>query len=249
MKRVLAMLLLASGAAPAAAAEVELAYTEEHLTNGYTRWRTFALGAEWKVGERRSAGAAVRDLQRFGLNDLDLGASASVPLGERLVLGGEATGSPSHHFMPVASATAELQVDAGGGLVASTGVRWSRYANEAGSSDPVVLRLGLEYYRGALRGSWTGFAATLSGAWSASQRVSLDWYYAEHGRAGVSLNAGRELESTPGKLLLVTDVVGAAVAGRQGFAGDWSIVWEVGVQRQGRLYTRTGARLGLRRSF
>jgi YaiO family outer membrane protein len=249
MKRALALLLLASGAAPAAAAELELAYTEEFLTNGYANWRTLGLGAAWPVGERTSIGAAVRELQRFDLNDVDLGASASGPLGERLVLGGEAAASPTHRFMPVASAAAQLQVDAGAGFVASTGVRWSRYVSEAASSNPVILRLGLEQYWGPFRASWTGFLTTVAGAWSASQRASLDFFYGERGRVGVGLNMGRELESVAGGVLVVTDVLGAVVAGRQDVDAHWSFVWEVGAQRQGQLYTRTGARLGIRRRF
>jgi len=65
---------------------------------------------------------------------------------------------------------------------------------------------------------------------------------------GVGLSMGRELESVGGRVVM-TDVLGAVVAGRHDVDAAWSLLWEVGVQRQGGLYTRTGATLGIRRRF
>ena len=248
MRRALAALLLAAASAPAAAVELELAYTEEFLTNGYANWRTVGVGAAWVAGERTAIGASARDVQRFDLNDLELAASASGPVAERWVLGGEASACPTHAFLPVAALGAFVQADAGAGVLLTAGGRWARYEAAGGGSSPVVLRVGAEAYWGAFRASWTGFLTTVAGAWGASQRASLDLFYGERGRLGVAMNMGRELESAPG-LLVVTDVLGVAVAGRHDLDADWSLVWEVGAQRQGELYTRTGARLGVRRRF
>jgi YaiO family outer membrane protein len=248
MTRTLAALLVLSAPAPALATDLEIAYTEEFLTNGYSNWRSLGLGAAWRLDERALLAVSARELQRFDLHDLDLGASASGPLGDSWVLGGEATASPTHRFTALVSGALHLQYAIGWGLVGSAGVKWARFANEAGASHPVIGRMGVEYYWGAFRVGWTGFLSTVSGAWSASQRATGDFFYGDGGRVGVGLSMGRELESVGGRVVM-TDVLGAVVAGRHDVDAAWSLLWEVGVQRQGGLYTRTGATLGIRRRF
>jgi len=249
MRRAVLVLLLAAATAPCAAADLELAYSEEYLTNGYANWRSLELIGGLHLSEHTLLGASVRDLQRFGLNDVELGASASVPLAERLTFALEGTTSPTHQFMPWASADAQLQANAGAGFVISPAVRWSRYVTASADGTPIISRLGIEYYWAAFRASWTGFLTEMSGSWCASQRATLDFYYGERNRVGAAFNIGRELDTVAGGALVVTDVVGAAVAGVQDLDADWSLVWEIGTQRQGDFYTRTGARLGIRRRF
>jgi YaiO family outer membrane protein len=249
MKRAVVTLLLAAAATRCNAADLELAYSEEFLTNGYANWRSLELLGGLHLSERTQLGASVRELWRFGLNDVDLGASVSTPLGERLVFAGEASTSPTHQFMPWASADAQVQGSVGAGFVLLPGIRWSRYVTASASGTPIASRLGVEYYWAAFRASWTGFLTEMAGSWCASQRATLDFYYGERNRVGAGFNIGRELDTVAGGVLVVTDVVGANMAGVQDLDADWSLVWEVGTQRQGDYYTRTGARIGIRRRF
>lgn len=248
MTRALPVLLLLTAQSAAAAAEVEVGYRHELLTRG-PDWRELSVGAGWRAPGQAGLEVAVRSLERFGLRDLDLGASGSAPLGPRWTVAGEASASPQHRFVPAFTGGASLQRTLGSGFVGSGGVRWSRYDGEAGITDVGVGSLGLESYWGAFRLGWTGYLATLEGDWSASNAVVWDFYYGDRDRAGVILAAGREIESTGGPAPIVSTVLAAALRGRHGFGGEWALTYELGIQRQGDLYTRGGARIGLRRRF
>ena len=240
-----ALALAAAFTAPAV--ELEAGYGQDFLTRGHSDWRVMSLEAAWASSDRSRAGLGVRGLERFGLQDLDLGVTAGAPLGGAWDLGGEVSASPTHRVVPAWSAAAELHCAVGAGFGISLGVKQSRYQNQAGAASPTLGTLGVEYYWGSQRLGWTGYLAALASEWSASQRLAWDVYYGERSRIGVGVAAGRQLESTGGPRLLSSDVLAAAVGGRHEIGRDWAVTWEAGIQRQGDLYTRTGARIGLRR--
>jgi YaiO family outer membrane protein len=248
IRRAATALLLAGSAAATPALEVELGYGHEFLTRGES-WQAATLEATWRGAGRRELVLGVRELARFGERDLDLAAAASTALGERWNLGCEASASPTHAFTP--AVTGALAVGWGGwrGFGVAAGAKWSRYATAAGPTDTAVGRLGVERYWGRYRVGWTGYLAAVEGELGGAHRISGDLFYGERGRIGLGLVAGRELESTGAGAVLATDVVGAALSGRHALRGPWALTWEAGLQRQGDLYTRTGARIGLRRQF
>ncbi len=248
MTRVVPVLVLLAVPGAAPAAEVEVGYRHELLTRG-PDWRELSIEAGWRAPGHAGLELAVRGLERFGLRDINLRASGSAPLGPRWTVAGEASASPEHRFVPAFSGGASLQRTLGGGFVGSGGVRWSRYESEAGITDAGVGSLGLERYWGAFRLGWTGYLATLDGEWSASNAVAWDLYYRDRDRAGVVVAAGREIESTGGRAPVVSTVLAAALRGRHGLGGGWALTYEAGIQRQGDLYTRGGARIGLGRHF
>jgi YaiO family outer membrane protein len=248
MRRILPALVLAAASSAASASEAELGYGHEVLTRG-TPWRELALAAAFgDVGTPRLELAA-RDLERFGVRDTELRAGGSVPFAERWVVAADASGSPEHRFSPAFGAGVSLQRTLGGGFVASAGARGAAYDGDAGPVRTGVGSAGIERYFGAFRLGWTGYLATLHGRWSAANAAALDLYYGEVGRVGIRAAAGREIEATGTGDPIVSTVLAVGFAGRHGLGGAWSLTWDAGVLRQGDLYTRTGARLGLRRQF
>lgn len=248
MTTALAVLVLLTAQRASPAAEIEVGYRYERLTK-LADWRELSVEAGWRGPGSAGMEIAVRGLERFGLRDLDLAASGSAPFAPGWTVAGEASASPQHRFMPAFTGGASLQRTLGSGFVGSGGVRWSRYDGEAGITDVGIGSLGIESYLGAFRLGWTGYLATLEGDWSASNAVACDLYYGDRGRAGLILAAGREIESTGGPAPIVSTVLAAALRGRHGFGGGWALTYELGIQRQGDLYTRGGARIGLRRHF
>lgn len=248
MRRAGLALLLVAASGAASAAEVELGYGHEAVT-GRTPWSELAIAVGWGDPGTPRLDLGARSLDRFGLRDTELRAGGSVPVAERWVLGAEVSGSPEHRFVPAFSAGASLQRTLGSGFVASAGARGSAYDGDAGAVRTGLGTLGLERYWGAFRVGWTGYLVTLHGRWSASNAAALDLYYGQDGRAGVRAAAGREIEAVGAGEPIVSTVLAVGFAGRQGLGGDWALTWEAGLLRQGDLYTRTGARVGLRRHF
>lgn len=247
MRRALAALALAAPLL-ARAGSLELSQGLDVLSGGRRAWRATELSGLW-TGERgAAAGGAVRELSRFGQDDLDFAAHGQAPVAG-LILGLEGSASPTWSFLPRWSAGLRVERPFDPGWILSAGLRAAWYQGDAGSSRPLFPSAGLERYWGRWRAAATATAVVLDGSWSGSGRLALDLYYGDGGRAGVSAAAGRELESLGGGRLLRTDVVAAAVLGAHPLGGGWAVTWELSVQRQGELYTRTGGRLGLRRSF
>jgi YaiO family outer membrane protein len=226
---------------------VELSQGADVLSGDRATWRATALEALW-TGERgATAGGAVREVSRFDRDDVELAALGQAPVGG-FVLGLEGSASPTYHVLPRWSVGGHLERAFAQGWVAAAGLRAAWYQDGLRST-PLFASAGLEWYRGRWRAASTTTAVGLEGAWSATERLALDLFYGDGGRVGASVAAGRELESLGGGRLLRTSVLGAAVAGAHPLGASWAVTWELSVQRQGDLYTRTGGRLGLRRSF
>lgn len=249
MRTALALLLAAAPLA-APALELEAAYGYDHLTGGRSRWQSAGASAAWERDDRARLELGLQGLERFDQRDLQLRAAGGLPLPDAWWLGAELEGSLSHETVPVAAVAllASRPLPLLEGLVASGRARWARYRG-ATRSDTGLLSLGLEQYGRGWRAALTGYAATVSGAWGASGRLALDWLYGERGRAGIALSGGTEVEVTEARRVAATRVLAAGLAGLHELGPGWALAWELGVQRQGELYTRTGGRLGVRRRF
>ena len=229
---------------------VELSQGVDALSGDRPAWRATAVEALW-TGERgAAAGFAVRELSRFGRDDVELAASGQAPVGGFL-LALEGSASPTWWFLPRWAAGLRLERAIAAGWIASAGVRAARYESDLTRSTPIFASAGLERYWGRWRAAATTTAVELGNQWSGSGRLALDLFYGDgdEGRVGVSAAAGRELESLGQGQLLRSNVLAAAVAGSHPLRGAWAMTWELSAQRQGDLYTRIGGRLGLRRRF
>lgn len=249
--RALAALTALALSLPLAAlgATLELSQGGDHLSGDRPAWRATALEAVWTGARGAAAGVALRELSRFDEDDVEAAAFAQAPLGG-FVLALEGSASPTWSFVPRWSAGARVERALPAGWVASLGGRALRYDGDV-STTAVLASAGLERYFGRWRAAAVTTAAAVEGEWSASERLALDVFYGEgdRGRAGASVAAGRELEALGGGRVLRTDVLAAALSGAHPLGARWAVAWELSVQRQGDLYTRTGGRLGLRRRF
>lgn len=242
---VAALALLAAGQA-APATTVEAGYGHEVLSRGLADWRAAWIEAARTSPEGRALAVAARGVERFGLGDLQLSVAGRAPAG-RWALGAEASVGLARELLPAAAAGVGAERALGHGLVASAGAKASWYARAGGGSAVGLASLGLERYWGAFRAASTGYVAAVDGAVAGSARLALDRFFRDRHRLGVSVAVGRELESLGGGVVLVTPVLGAALAGQATLRGGAAITVELAVQRQGDRYVRAGATLGLRR--
>jgi YaiO family outer membrane protein len=227
---------------------VELSQGADALSGQRPPWRATALEAAW-TGERGAAiGGGIRELSRFDRDDVEGTAWAQAPAGP-FTLALDASASPTFNFVPRWRAGVRADRRLGAGWVASLGAAAARYDGDVGRTTVAIGSGGVERYWGRWRAAATTTAVELGGEWSAGERLALDLYYGDGGRAGASIAAGRELESLGGGRVLRSDVLGGAVAGAHPVGGGWAVTWEIAVVRQGEAYTRTGGRLGLRRRF
>jgi YaiO family outer membrane protein len=224
--------------------EVGAEISYDSLSDGFAPWRSGTLS----VSRRTEAGQAVfgsyRETSRFGLRDRDVTAGFRRTLGKRWAVQSEAGFSETHRVLPKWTAQAQLEHIFGRGWVAQGSFRHSAY-----NADRTNLgAASIERYFGRYRAGYTLYVgASRAAGVSAAHRVAGDYYYGERSSVGVSLAAGRELVNLGGaRGILRTAAVGASVNGRHWFTPRWGVSWDLGLHRQGDIYTRRGLVFGVR---
>lgn len=254
MRRLLAALLVAvalpaPGQAPAPPAPVELeaGASHERLTGGRADWRSVFLEGVRPLGDRRVAYGGLRETSRFGLEDRELWAGYSQPLGTHWTGTLEASASGEHRVLPRYSAFGQVARRLPDGWGLSAGWRHSEFTR----SGVDLLVLGAERYAGSFRGAYTLYRGRPEGGSAGiSHRFAFNYYYGERSTVGLALSRGREVENLgPPAGILATSVRNLTLAGRHELTPAWILSWELGAQEQGTLYRREGFRLGLRRRF
>ena len=241
-------LLIALAAVPARALDGEAGFTYENLDKGKPDWKSAYLEAAHDFAPRQTLYGMVRETERFDSRDTELMAGYYQPLGQSFTGLLEASASPQHNVLPASSVFGQLAWIAGGGWVASGGLRYSDYTD----THTRLLTASLERYFETFRAFVALHNGKPAGAGSAtSGRVGIDAYYCgERCRIGVAATWGREVENVgPPAGIITSDVRAFGLYGRHEFAPAWALTWDLGTHEQGDLYRRTGGRLGLRHRF
>jgi YaiO family outer membrane protein len=247
----IALVLAACAAAPSTAAQnhggATLRLGGSGLDAGYDDWREAALHLEWRRPDVGGAYVVLRSLDRYGLRDREALVGGSRRVGERWDLWAEASVSDDADFAAEHSVTLGASRRFDDGWVGSGSLRHSVYPDVG----VAIASGGVERYVGAWRFAWTAYAAQQDGdgpvAWS--QLLAIDHYHGDEDRVGGFVGGGRQLDYVPGVGMEVRTVPTIGVSGRQSIGEDWAIDWLVSWERQGDLYRRFGASLGLRRRF
>ncbi len=227
--------------------EAEVGFSHYALTNGYASWDSTYLDAAHRFGERQAIYGELRETRRFNLNDREVSGGYYHPLGETWTALIETSLSPEHRVLPQDSLFGQLQKAFDGGWDVQAGLRRTQYTLAA--TDLMVLTG--ERYWGNYRGAYTLYLAKLQGSGTApSHMAQLSYYYAARSYLTLALSQGRQAESLGAGLgVLLLDVTTASLSGRYWLSSAWGLSYEVLTERQGNLYSRRGARLGIRYAF
>ncbi|HEY5900839.1 MAG TPA: YaiO family outer membrane beta-barrel protein [Burkholderiales bacterium] len=242
-----ALLCLASAAGAEEATELEAGFTRERLTRGLPDWKSVSLEAVRQYHARAALYGSVRQSERFGERDAQLGGGGYLPLGASWTAQAEALYSPEHQVLPHSSLFAGLSRTLAGGWGASAGLRRNEYTRTAAH----VLSLGAERYWDQWRAAYTLYSGRPEGSGSATaHRFQVDRYYAERSSVGASFVTGREVENTgPLGGILTSEVTGAELYARHWLTTHWALSAAALMHKQGDLYERRGVRLGIRYRF
>lgn len=242
---------IVAAAPPASAPRVdrfamEFALSQEQLTRGLPDWRSRSLVGEWRRGDGHTLYGGWRETERYALRDGELHAGGVLALTASTRVQAEAGVSDTHRVLARHYASLQLQHEPASGWALAAGWRGSSY--DTGRSR--VWSAGVDRYLGAERFGYTLYEGGPEGAaLSPSHRLQWAHYYGERDWIGLTLVSGRETEYISSGVFRSARVSGAALSGRHGLGADWALGWELGSQRQGDFYTRSGFRLGLRRTF
>lgn len=237
--------LAARAAGDEARVEVEAGASHENLTQGLPRWSSRYLLLERRAADRQVLYGGWRDTERYDLKDSEVHAGAYLPLAPWAQFQAEAGYSDSHRVLARRYGVLGLHLAPGSGWGLSAGWRRSEY--DSGYTG--VLSAGVERYVANERFAYTVFSGGPDGTGSSpSHRLQWNHYYGERDWIGLALASGRETEYAAGRFI-TSRIDAINLAGRHEILRDWAVSWELGSQRQGDLYTRSGLRLGLRHGF
>lgn len=232
--------------APSGWTTVEGRATVHGLSGGHAGWNEQELRLERRATSRTGVSVGVQHLSRFAREDRRLEVDASLALGRRITAGVEGEGSPSHAVVARAGGALRLHASLGGGW----GVQLEGGGRRFDAATVRAASASLERYWGAWLASYaftTGRVA--SSAAIGAHAVRLTHFAAERGTVTASLSGGREAESLGERGVRVTDVRAAAVWGDLPLSPRLALVYGGGVTRQGTLYLRRTASLGVRARF
>ena len=227
--------------------EITVDVGHESLTNNGLNWNFTQLDLSRQIADRNTIYGSLREIQRFGLNDIDGTVGFYTPLNTTWTSVLEASVSPSHHVSPKYSLFGQLHKALGSGWGVEAGVRHSEYEHSAVD----ILSATAERYWGNWRVAYTLYAGRPQGAASGTaHRLQLTRYYHERNSIGVSYTTGREVENVgPPTGVRATNVKDWTISGRYWLSNAWGLSYELVSHEQGTLYRRQGLRLGVRHSF
>ena len=227
--------------------EIEFGVMPQHLSGSQPDWREYYLDFSRRFGERKTLYGSLRETERFGRGDTQGVLGGYYPLSARVTGVLEGGASPTHNVLPQWWLFGQLEFNLGSGWGIHAGARHTEY-------DAALVNMGtltLERYFGNFRAAYTLYESWLQGAGAASaHRFALGYTYTDENQIGVAFAHGREAENVgPPRGVLTSDVTSWAIYGRHWFTRELAVSFEALQHRQGDLYTRRGARLGLRYRF
>ena len=218
----------------------------DNLDHGQPDWSEELLQLAWKPRRGLAILGGARATGRFDQRDREGFAAGYLPLTPTTTLHIEGSASGTHHVLARDSGLAEVAQELGGGWVASIGGKLARYD----TGDVRIGSLTIEKYLGDWRLAYTGYLSRADdGGWAPAHRLAATWYRDTLTFVTASVATGREVENVLPQGLVSTDVRAYALGGGLGLGRAWGLSLDAGHVRQGDLYTRRYARLGLRVLF
>ena len=223
--------------------QVEIGSSYEFVNKDKPDWQTYYSSINHKFSTGQVLYGTASAVRRFETTDANFMIGYVQPLSEskRWIATVEASGSPNHQILPTASFFGQVERIFGKGWIGRAGLRHSRYP-----ADIVNMGIfGAERYFKAYRGAYTLYVAHLNGKGTAlSHAFQGSYYYGERNSVGAGFAFGQEIESVPGGLIK-TDVLDFSFTGRHWMTNKWGLSYVAVWHRQGDIYTRGGAQIGL----
>lgn len=239
-------LTLVTGVCGAESLEIDAAASHDTLTRGRADWRSETLRLTRRGENHQAVYVGAGETERFGLRDQQFLAGGTLAVGKDSHFSAELGASGTHRILAKDYVDLNWHQSLGQGWGAEVGGRRSAYA----IGNAALVRLGVERYVGQERFAYTLFNGGPQGKSSASShRLQWSHFYGDQDFVGVAVFRGKEVENVGESVLSTWQVSGVALNGRHDLSPRWSVIWDAVSVRQGDLYRRTGAQLGLRYRF
>lgn len=228
--------------------EVQFQYSQESLTRNLGTWRIASLYLERKFSNRKIVWGRYRVSNRNSNRDQEAVGGFYKGFGRQWATTGEMMFSQTHKYVGKFSVMLEGERILGRGFVGHVGARYTAYTTVKATT---VYGL-TEKYWGNNRAAYTLYITNLTNAGTApTHRLQYNRYFGESVNSiGAAFSFGREHENLgPNLGILRSKTWSVSGSAKYWFTKHIGANFDASLHRQGDLYYRRGANLGLRYRF
>ena len=224
----------------------EFIYGYDKLTNNRSPWSTRTVKLSRITPDKHYANVQLDSIERFDLEDWQLGGSYALPLSRSWSFYAAATYSPTHQVLANRMLDTNLSKSFKNGTTLSGGVSNARY-NQTSSQQ---IHLGGEHYWSVFRVAYTYRRINvLNAGTGVNHNIQSNYYYSPVDMVGISAATGKDVEFDGTASPPISDVRTYSIYGYHMFKPRWSLIYSVFYHHQGDFYNRNGFVLGIKFDF
>lgn len=225
---------------------VQASYGRDELTNNRAPWEMTSLSFFIRNPDKHFAHLQLDQVERFDLNDWQIGGSYAVPFAQSWYLYAGATYSPTHEVIANRMLEAKVSKNISNGTNLHVGVSHAKYSE----TDNQQIYLTGEYYWSDYRASYTYRLIDVKNAGTGSNNnIQINKYYGSASFIGAVYATGEDVEYNGTANPPISDVLTLSIYGSHVFQPRWSLIYSLTYHQQGELYNRHGFTLGLKFDF
>ena len=224
----------------------EVLYGHDELTNNRSPWEIVSAKLAMQTPAKHFAHVQLDSIERFELDDWQIGGSYALPLAESWSLYAGATYSPTHKVIANSMLQTRISKSFPTGLNLHAGISHARYSDTSSQQ----LYLTGEYYWSEFRVSYTyRLIDVLNAGTGENHNIQFNKFYSSVNMIGASFAAGEDVEFDGSSDPPISDVLTLSIFGRHMFQPQWSLIYSFTYHQQGDFYNRNGFVLGIKFDF
>jgi len=224
----------------------EFIYGHDRLSNGRSPWSTRTVKLSRITPDKHYSNLQLDSVERFDLEDWQLGGSYALPLLQSWSVYLAATYSPTHNVLANRMLDTNLSKSFKNGSTLSAGVSNARYSQTSSQQ----IHLGGEHYWSDFRVAYTYRRINvLNAGTGVNHNIQSNYYYSAVDMVGISAATGKDVEFDGSANPPISDVRTYSIYGYHMFKPQWSLIYSVFYHHQGDFYNRNGFVLGIKFDF
>ena len=224
----------------------EFIYGYDRLSNNRSPWSTRSVKLSKVTPDKHFSHVQLDSVERFDLEDWQLGGSYAMPLAKSWSIYAAATYSPTHKVLANRMLDTNISKSFINGTTLHAGLSNARY-NETSSQQ---IHLSAEHYWSDFRVAYTyRHINVLNAGTGVNHNIQGNYYYSPVDMIGLSAATGKDVEFDGTPNPPISDVRTYSLYGYHMFKPRWSLIYSVFYHHQGDFYNRNGFVLGIKFDF
>lgn len=225
---------------------VEASYGHDELSNNRSPWDIASLKLFMQTPDKHFAHLQLDQIERFELDDWQIGGSYALPFAQSWYFYAGATYSPTHKVIANRMLDTKISKSFANGLNLHAGVSHAKYTETSNKQ----FYLTGEYYWSVFRAAYTYRLIDVENAGTGdNHNIQINKYYDSISFIGALIAKGQDVEYDGTANPPISDVLTLSIYGRHAFQPQWSLLYSFTYHQQGDFYNRNGFVLGLKFDF